>query len=167
VRLIAADEIIASAPRPSSDPVRFKARTQHNGTVAEVSIIPDQIFGLDGIGGSTKYFFLEADRATMPVVRNGLDQTSMLRKFLAYAAGGGAANAFGRQLGLPNFRVLTLTTSQERTQSMLAALRAATGGRGPRQFLFADRAALVGARDALTLPWTTGNGEHVCLADER
>jgi hypothetical protein len=167
IRLIEADEIVATAPRASSNPFKFKVRTQHNGTLADVSVIPDQVFGLAGVGQTPKHFFVEADRATMPVIRNGLSQTSMLRKFLAYAAGGGAANAFGRQLGLANFRVLTVTTSEERTQSMLAALREATGGRGARQFMFTDRGALAIADDALALPWTTSKGELVRLADER
>ena len=44
------------------------------------------MFGLSfpGRPQETKYFFLEADRGTMPVVRTDLRRTSFLRKFLSY-----------------------------------------------------------------------------------
>jgi hypothetical protein len=168
VHLIDDEQILAQAPRSlraRSNPFKLTVRARLHATTHELAVIPDRVFGLRCAGNEPKYFFLEADRATMPVTRSDLSQTSMFRKFLAYAAGGGAANAFGRQLGLSNFRVLTLTTSSERTHSMLAALKQATGGRGSRQFLFADRTALTNTRDVLAHPWTTGNGEFVRLAD--
>ena len=62
-----------------------------------------------------KYFFLEADRATMPIMRADFDQTSFARKLITYLAGGGKNNAFGAHFGIGNFRVLTVTTSSERT----------------------------------------------------
>lgn len=168
VRLIAARDILAVVPkstRAKPNPFALQIDRQHAGKAANLSVIPDAVFGLDGIGRGLKYFFLEADRATMPVMRKSLAQTSMFRKFLAYAAGGGAANLFGHHLGLPNFRVLTITTTRERTRSMIAALQAATAGRGLRQFLFTDCSMLANAHDALALPWTNGKGECVRLAD--
>ncbi|MBZ0211262.1 MAG: replication-relaxation family protein [Hyphomicrobium sp.] len=168
-RLIEPRDILAAAPRPTRampNPFAFQIRTHNKGNATDFSVIPDCVFGLDGVGRGLKYFFLEADRATMPVMRKGPTQTSMFRKFLAYAAGGGAENLFGRQVGIANFRVLTLTTTHERTHSMIAALKEATAGRGLRQFLFTDRNALANAHDGLALPWTTGKGEIVRLLDE-
>ena len=159
-RLIPARDILAAAPqatRAKSNPFALQIHTHHDGNSVDLCVIPDAGFGLEGVGRGRKYFFLEADRATMPAVRTNLAQTSMLRKFLAYAAGGGAAN----------LRVLTVTTSSERTHSMLSALHAATAGRGARQFLFTDQSALANAQDGLALPCIDGKGESVRLADER
>jgi hypothetical protein len=99
---------------------------------------------------------LEADRATMPIVRADLNQTSHLRKLLAYLAGGGKTNAFGAHFGVGNFRVLTVTTSAERMAGMITALKELTGGAGSSQFLFVDKAALNACADLLALEWTTG-----------
>ena len=169
VRIIEAHEIYARAPKATPSPhhpFALKIRAHHNGTSTDLAVIPDQVFGLDFVGkDDAKYFFLEADRATMPVMRANLMQTSMLRKFLAYLAGGGAANVFGRQLGIGNFRVLTVTTTCERTETMIAALKEAAGGAASRQFLFTDIDKLAAASDVLTLDWTSGKGEAVRLVD--
>ena len=41
-------------------------------------------------------------------------------------------------LGIENFRVLTVTTTSERIERMLAALNGITEGRGSNMFLFTD-----------------------------
>lgn len=132
-----------------------------------LSVVPDAVFSLEETQrGRAKYFFVEADRATMPVTRSDLDQTSIRRKFLAYLAGGGRSNVFGQQLGIDNFRVLTLTTSAERIATMLALLKALTNGRGSRQFLFLERAALRSCADLLACQWLNGKGDPVRLLDD-
>jgi Replication-relaxation len=139
VLLIEPHHILTHAPEPTrlaDNPFKFKVHTHQAGAIAELSVIPDRVFGLDfTVERKRKYFFLEADRATMPVMRSSLLQTSIYRKFLAYAAGGGATNCFGKQLGIGSFRVLTVTTSAERTATMIDAVRQATRESGSRQFL--------------------------------
>lgn len=167
VLLIEPEHILKNASeqtRRSQTPFKFSVRTHHEGVSTDLSVIPDRVFGIDFTAErKRKYFFLEADRATMPVMRASLLQTSMYRKFLAYAAGGGTTNIFGQQLGIGSFRVLTVSTSAERTLHMIAALQQAT--RGSRQFLFADRHALDAAPDLLTLEWLSGKADRVRLAD--
>jgi hypothetical protein len=169
VKLLAASAILAAAPeatRSADNPLKLKARVNHAGKLLDVAVIPDAIFGLDfTLERKRKYFFLEADRATMPIVRADLSQTSYSRKLLAYLAGGGKANAFGAHFGIGNFRVLTVTTSVERATSMIEALNQLTGGTGSSQFLFVDRSTLATSANLLTLPWRTGKGEVVTLAD--
>ena len=66
----------------------FKATVQHKRKEIGLSLVPDQVFGL--AFPKTRrgaYFFLEADRGTMPVVRSDLNQTSILRKLMTYYAG--------------------------------------------------------------------------------
>ena len=121
------------------------------------------MFGLDfTVARKRSYFFLEADRATMPVTRSHPRQTSFNQKILGYLAGGGVRNAYGAHLGIGNFRVLTITTSRQRTETMWVAQKAATKG-GSRQFLFVDHAKLRACSDLLTLEWMNGKGEIVRL----
>ena len=51
-------------------------------------------------------------------------------------------------LGLKNFRVLTVTTTKERVERMLSALDAITEGRGSNMFLFADQGYADGEQSA-------------------
>lgn len=88
------------------------------------------------------HFYL-ADRGTMPVVRKGLTQTSFARKLLAYQETW-RRGLHKMHLGIPNFRVLTVTTSRERVRHLVAACRSLPGG-GSHLFLFADEGA--------TWPW--------------
>lgn len=136
------------------------------GLTHELTVVPDYAFELKfSAHARSKYFLLESDRATMPVARSDVRQTSMRRKFLAYLAGGGRENVFGRHLGIDNFRVLVVTTSQDRIDTMIQALRDLTAGSGSRQFLFAEHAALCAAHDLLTFTWLSGKGEPTSLAD--
>ena len=169
VELITAETIVARAPettRATRNPFRLTARVQVAGQLVDLAVVPDAVFGLDfTVDRKRKYFFLEADRATMPIRRASLEQTSIHRKFLAYLAGGGSSNAFGTQLGIGNFRVLVVTTSTERRDSMIATLRQATGSAGSRQFLFSDRDGLREAGDLLDHAWVSGKGDIVRLGD--
>lgn len=167
IRMIAPEQILASAPeatRRARNPFKFTVTVNHRGYAGRLSVIPDKVFGLDFTTEHKRtYFFLEADRATMPVMRSTLAQTSMYRKFLAYAAGGGTGNLFGKQLGIGSFRVLTVTTSPDRTDHMLHALHQAS--RPSRQFLFAEKSTITAAANGLIMPWTTGKCDIVRLSE--
>ena len=121
LRLITWREILAKAPettRKSDNPFRIPVAISHaidgNMQRVEGSVIPDGIFGLEyTVEGKKTYrfFALEADRGTMPVVRSNLKQSSYLRKILGYR------DIIARQihkshLGIPNLLVLTLTTNE-------------------------------------------------------
>jgi hypothetical protein len=166
VRFVAAEDILAAAPeatRRLRNPWKLSATLKHAGAAHAIGIIPDKVFGLDFTQARKRsYFFLEADRATMPVIRSHPRQTSFQQKILAYLAGGGASNAHGARLGIGNFRVLTVTTSRERLQTMWQAQHEASKG-GSRQFLFVDHGALRACPDLLTLEWRNGKGEMVQL----
>ena len=169
IQLIPEDALLALAPestRRAANPWKFTTRVLQAGQQLDLSVVPDAVFGLDfTVERRRKYFFVEADCATMPVVRTGVHQTSFARKLMAYVAGGGKTNAFGQHLGIGNFRVLTVTTSAERIASMIEALRSLTGGAGSAQFLFTDRSTLLATHDLLSLEWISGKGERVRLVD--
>jgi hypothetical protein len=167
VQLIASDEILAAAPeatRKAQNPWALPGKIIHAGTTLEVRVIPDHVFGLDFTQARKRsYFFVEADRATMPVMRSHPRQTSFHQKILAYLAGAGSGNAHGKRFGIGNFRVLTVTTSRERMGTMIDAVKLATRGNGSNQFLFTDRASVLACPDVLMLEWTSGKGERVRL----
>jgi hypothetical protein len=168
VRLIEAYDILATAPettRSSRNPWALPARITHAGHSHELHVIPDKVFGLDFTAARKRsYFFVEADRATMPIMRSHPRQTSFHQKILGYLAGAGATNAHGKRFGIGNFRVLTITTSRTRIETMVAAVKLATNGNGSNQFLFIDRASFLACFDPLHLEWISGKGEHVQLA---
>ena len=62
-------------------------------------------------------------------------------------------------LGIENFRVLTVTTHAARIEHMLRALREMTDGRGSNLFLFADQAALARS-NPLDFAWLSGKGHQ-------
>jgi hypothetical protein len=126
------------------------------------SVIPDRVFGLES-NGQRCWYFLEADRATMPVTRGNLNQTSFFRKLLAYETTW-TQNIHRRDFGIHRFRVLTVTTNSERVQGMIAACQRLKQGRG--LFLFTDTKTLQEQPDFFSLRWQTArNGEPVGLLD--
>jgi len=109
----------------------------------KLGVVPDRVFALEYAGengiSQRAYFFLEADRGTMPVIRKNLVQTSFYRKLLAYESTW-TNKIHQRQLGIPRFQVITVTTIPARVDSLLDACSRLKRGHG--LFLFADRSVV-------------------------
>lgn len=167
VRLIDPRQILTAAPeatRRADNPWALPARIIFAGITHDIRLIPDKVFGLDYTDARKRsYFFVEADRGTMPVMRSHPRQTSFHQKILGYLAGSRPANTHGQHFGIGNFRVLTITTSRERIRTMIDALKQATKGMGSNQFLFTDRTSLQSNPDLLSLEWISGKGDCVRL----
>jgi protein involved in plasmid replication-relaxation len=91
VSFIPPEEVLAGAPEETRRlrlPSRWQVEVRQGGKPYRLGVEPDRVFGLhfEGVPESRQraYFFLEADRGTMPVMRKGLAQTSFARKLLAY-----------------------------------------------------------------------------------
>ena len=158
IRLLHEDELYL----PVETPLHWRVKLR-DGT--KLGVIPDRVFALeytDQIGTTQRvYYFLEADRGTMPVVREKLTQTSFYRKLLAYEATW-TNKVHQRHLGIHRFRVLTVTTSAARVKSLLDACSRLQRGHG--LFLFADESAL--QRDLLSAVWQCGkDGSSSAIAD--
>lgn len=144
--------------RPESWWVRLPGLEEH-------AVTPDAIFGLHYLdrpeGRNHSYFFLEADRGTMPVKRRTLTQTSIFRKLLLYHATA-VQKIHTRRFGLEAFRVLTVTASpdRERVTSMIRATQELDSME--RIFLFTDEDSLL-SDDALSHQWLDGKKEQVVL----
>jgi len=167
VRFIPPDEVLAGAPAETRRlrlPFRWQVEVRHGGKPHRLGVEPDRVFGLDFEGAPENrrraYFYLEADRGTMPVRREGLAQTSFVRKLMAYQETW-RQGPHKAHLGIPNFRVLTVTTSRERVEHLVEACRSLGGG-GSRLFLFADRERLT-RENILSHQWLNGRGKVVQL----
>jgi hypothetical protein len=164
IELRDADQLIAALPdqtRANPTPWRMRVRVQHNGAMEEIGLLPDHVFALMLPDGRRRPFVLECDRGTMPVERSTLAQTSMLRKFLAYE-GARQQGMHTARYGWKNFRVLTVTSSSERANTMCALIARAPALKGSPLFLFADHATVIKS-DILSYSWTDATGRQHAL----
>jgi hypothetical protein len=162
VRLISEDELQIHNGRRQD--FRWKVNA---GPGAKLSVFPDRVFALEfkveGSGITRAYFFLEADRGTMPVIRKSLSQTSFHRKMLAYVATW-LQSIHRTRFGFHRFRVLTVTTSAKRVRNLVTACSQLKSGRG--LFLFADRTILEKPECLFSHVWQTARpGEAASLLD--
>ena len=167
VRFIPSEEVLAGAPpetRRLRLPFRWQVEVRHGGKLHHLGVEPDKVFGLEFHGAPENrrraYFFLESDRGTMPVTRKGLGQTSFLRKLLCYQETW-RQGIHRTHLGIPNFRVLTVTTNRERVKHLVEACHSLPGA-GSRLFLFAEKKE-IGCRNILAHEWVNGRKEVVHL----
>src|SRR5581483_4696703 len=118
IRLLTADQITVGG-EITREHQSFRWRVSLSSTL-KLGIIPDRVFALTSVSGMPEsgiLFVLEADRGTMPIMRGGLSQTSMYRKFLTYSATW-SQSLHERLFGFRRFRVLTVTNSSERLSSL-------------------------------------------------
>lgn len=153
---------LISAQQTHEPPVHWQVTIHHRGATHTFGVCPDAVFGLRTSGQPDAWLFLEADRATMPVARQNLKQTSLVRKLLAY-------HETWRQKLLtstfPRFRVLVVTTSLDRVRHLIEAHRALLHGRGAGLFLFTDRLSFLASDDPWHSPALNGRGESTTLAE--
>jgi hypothetical protein len=159
VRLLEGDELPRNPDSTGAKP--FKWGVNLNPRV-RLGVVPDGVFALDSEDQAPErnpaFFFLEADRGTMPVTRNNLNQTSFYRKLLAYEATW-LQGIHRSQFGFHRFRVLTVTRSPERVQSLVEACSRLKSGHG--LFLFTDLATFQKHEDVFLHPWQTGRAGQV------
>lgn len=165
-RLVSSDEMPMTKQDDKSSSIRWDVTVGHDGKAESLGVIPDSVFAIhfEDRPHKSVLVFLEADRATMPVVRHGLKQTSFFRKMLAYQ------ETWRQKLhtslfGYARCIVLTVTTTAERVENLVNASQKLNNGRGSGLFWFVDRTALANTGDIFTLPLRSGRGEIVTLAE--
>jgi hypothetical protein len=165
IRLLTARELtVADKITGERRPFRWQVKISNR---VKLGVIPDYVFALDfkdqSGANNLAFFFLEADRATMPVIRKNLSQTSFYRKLRAYEATW-SQTIHQTQFGFHRFRVLTVTTSAERVKSLVEACSKLERGQG--LFLFADQTVLEKSDDMFAPVWQTSKeGQTVSLLD--
>jgi hypothetical protein len=152
LRLIAWPEILGRAPEAvRSSGTSFRFPIPSGGY-----LVPDGLFGLEYAHSGTKayrFFALEADRGTMPVVRTNPNQTSYLAKIAAYREII-ARRVHKTHFGLPNLLVLTLTTGEARMAGIIGQLGRQTGDSAAFLFRSVDASSLTTpAPQLLFEPW--------------
>jgi len=148
----------------SDNAFKWNVPVRYEDATVTVGVVPDRVFGLQHSDkpGEIAWFFLEADRATMPVQRRGFKQSSFMRKLVAYQ------ETWRRKVladEFPRFRVLTVTTSPERVDHLLKANRTFSAGKGSGLFLFTHQKKFHHQVDVLSLPILNGRGEITTLAE--
>lgn len=141
IRFVTWEEILAKAPcKDFEHPFRIPVTLEGK----QMNITPDGLFGLEyktetghGVVGERRFrfFALEADRATMPVFRTNLQQSSYRKKLLAYREIL-SKEIYKKHFGIPNLFVLNVTTSYDRMENMKVRLKEMTGGKGNTVMLF-------------------------------
>jgi len=147
LRFISWQEIMARAPeetRQMRNPFELPVSVSYpwprseQPLRADLKVIPDGLFGLEytQIGQKTyRFFALEADRATMPVRRSDMAQSSYLRKILGYQEVI-RANVHKSQLGIPNLFVLTVTTNASHLTNIMTLANELMPSGKSKLFLF-------------------------------
>lgn len=153
LRFISWQEIIAKAPErtrqldnPFAIPVSISHTFARAGATqrADIRIVPDALFGLEYASDGKKtyrFFALEADRNTQPVIRSNLQQTSYLRKILAYRQIA-SQDIHKSHLGLPILLVLTAATNQPHMTNIMSLVRELAHEGKSKLFLFKTMSTL-------------------------
>lgn len=145
VRLVTTKEIYDKMPikggkkaSPFAWDVNVKREISGRIKDVKIGILPDKVFGLHfEADRRASYFFLEADRSTMPIMRAGFQKSSYLKKLVGYwqsHQAGVIKNMFGF-----NARVLTLALSKERINNMIIANKEVDDRKvGTKMFYFCE-----------------------------
>lgn len=156
-------------------PFRWRAEFRYEGRKYQKSIEPDRMFGLSFPEDDrpTNWFFLEADRATMPVKSSNLNRSSIFKKQLQYwhssrLAPGADTHLHTQLFGInENIRTLfvmaTGARGNKRLRRCINVNKHFEDGRGTGLFLFAKKEHLLEAGDILTAPLTSGRGSEKLL----
>lgn len=149
------------------NPFALQVNIQTNTGSLKFSIIPDKVFGLhftkEPEGKNKTYFFLEADRATMPIMRTNLNRTSYFKKLIGYWSAW-QTNTFQTTFNFKNARVLTITTSQERINNMIQANKQVDDRKkGSKMFLFTqtNHLSLSNPQTILQKIWHNGKDDNL------
>lgn len=173
--LIKRQDLVARFPestRALRQPLKIDAAVRLSTASPRTEIlanVPDDIFALTvAETGRTAHFPVEIDSGSMKVIpRRGISpsETSILRK-LAVFWHAWRQERFATLWGIPQQRILFVTTSQKRIATMLDAVRhpLVCDGRGSDMFLFATFNDIA-ASGPLADIWTTGKGERVSLLE--
>ena len=176
VELLRAPDVIAlsaEATRKARQPLKWEAKIPDDGRMVPASIIADDLFALRFVDDTESYFLVEIDRGHMPVRRHeNLEEvvggkrrlrTHYMHKLATYWHGWRQGRHV-EQFGVKQLRVLTITTSARRIETMLEALHDVTGGKGSELFLFIEDDVLR-ATNPFDAIWVTGKGRGCRIVD--
>lgn len=170
LELLSGDDQIAALPPETATlakPFRVNVPVINQKGRQLVGVEPDYAFSLKLTKHNRRaHFLVEVDRGTMPVERFDLKQTSILRKLLAYQTLW-KSKIHEHHFGWKNFRVLFVTTCDERAANMIAATEGHILTRGSPLFLYADKHALYCHDNLLSHDWHDSYGNPQRLVPKK
>lgn len=138
-------EIIAALPAKGVRRLAWRLSIRAEAEMEKVGVIPDAAFAVEQTdqsdGTRRLYFFLEADRGTMPLQRKSLRFSSIRRKALAYSRSR-RSRLLKEKYGIPGFQVIFIAHSTERLEHIQEVCNAVTKGPRSPLFLFATQEEL-------------------------
>lgn len=144
-RFIPRSDIMPRLPRlPYKISHRYPNGETHE---KEGTIAPDEVFGIR-YADKVRYFALETEHAS-PRLRNNLNGSSLLRKYLAYQ-NIIQSGIYKRLYGVDNFRVLITAGSDKRLQARIDLLLETLG---PSNVFLFNVVPLNGTTDLFITPW--------------
>lgn len=167
VRLIDHYELLPFMPeatRKLRDPFRCRVEVRVKGQALPlpIAVVPDRLFSLAYPDGTRHNYALELDRGTMDIRAKRLaGKSSFRRKLIGYHEAW-RARKHTERWNFKSFRILTLTSSEKRLATMLAAQREVTDGALPGLFLYTTRDRIA-AHGVLGDAWINGAGAPVRL----
>lgn len=155
VELYHGDEFrVLFSPKPGA---RWKVPIDYHGEEIDIGVVPDYLFALVR-DDEVCVFCLEVDRGTMPVYREKPVQTSFVRKIMAYHQTWKSGYA-DENFDWKRFRVVTVTSSDDRKAHLISACRRTCKGKGgERLFLFSSEQEINETSNIFYHPWSTGKG---------
>ena len=146
-------DILASHPARNASRLARRVTIREGADTESVGVIPDAAFAIEQPDHSSRprrwYFFIEADRGTMPLHRKSLRQSSIHRKVLAYSKTRSSC-VLKDKYGIPGFQVIFIARSKERLKHIKEACEAESKGRASSLFLFATQDELRNGGNPIT-----------------
>lgn len=165
LKVLGPDELLNCAPaatRQDRNPWSWRVRVANAGRISDIGVRPDYVFALILPDGRRRPFAVECDRGTMPIERTSFEQTSILRKVLAYETSR-KQGLLNLRFGWKNFRVLVCTSSRERVDNMRGMIGRTPPIADSPLFLFIDLETLMRA-NFFSHSWcrTSGARDSLC-----
>ncbi len=175
IEFIETEELVNNRPKPPtikthclSWRVDVKKGEYGQNRRFSFNMIPDAGFGLR-VRKENKtrelYFFLEADRSTMPVKRKNFYRSSFHKKMVGYVASF-RGEYYSKYFGFKKIRILTLAKSQKRIKSMIRASKQLhETGKGYNLFLFIqDKEIILNDSSRIFKKiWVDGRGKNLSI----
>jgi protein involved in plasmid replication-relaxation len=166
VRLVDHHELLpdmSETTRSARDPFCLRVTIRHHDKALTIPVVPDRLFAFAYPDNTTHNFALELDRGTMDIWANRLVGKSSIRRKLIGYFHGREQKRIVEKWGFKSFRVLTVTTSDSRIESMLRTQRRVAADCPPGLFLYSTPERIE-RHGALGRAWITSKSDNVSLS---
>lgn len=133
----------------------WSVKTNFKGKETSITLIPDETFGIvNGETQSVDYYFLEADRGTMPINPKSAERSSLARKVAGYHASF-EQGLYRRYFGFNSLRAVFVVPTVARRESLVEVCSNYESGRG--MFLVVDEDSYQQHDTIFEIPFVSGS----------